>query len=102
MALVEILGTGAPSASGEGQVDAGVTWKSEALFQEQIGNPISHVEIPPEHNVTGIYAGAVVKGARHPEAARLWLQFFRSPSALKIFESYGFKAYTENAGSTGK
>lgn len=90
----------------QGKVDAGVTWKSEALFQEQIGNPISHVEIPPEQNVTGIYAGAQVKGARHPEAAQLWLQFFRSPSALKIFESYGFKPYTENtsknASATGK
>jgi len=86
----------------QGQVDAGVTWKSEALFQEQIGNPISHVDIPPEQNVTGTYAGAVVKGAPHPEAAQLWLQFFRSPSALKIFESYGFKPYTGDASKAAK
>jgi ABC-type molybdate transport system substrate-binding protein len=71
-----------------------VTWKSEALFQEQVGNPISHVDIPPEHNSTGIYAGAVVKGAAHQAAARLWLTFIRSQPALAIFSRYGMEPYT--------
>ena len=44
-------------------VDAGVTWKSEAIFQEQIGNPISYVDIPDAQNTTTIYAGAEVGGA---------------------------------------
>jgi ABC-type molybdate transport system substrate-binding protein len=76
-----------------GRADAGVTWQSEAMFQEQAGHPITHVDIPANHNATAIYAGAVVAGAPHPEAAKLWLEFIRSPDALKIFESYGFKAY---------
>jgi molybdate transport system substrate-binding protein len=78
----------------EGKVDAGVTWRSEALFQEQAGHPITHVDIPDRQNATGIYAGAVVKGAPHPEAARLWLDFITSPEALEIFERYGFAPYT--------
>lgn len=82
----------------QGKYDAGVVWKSEAIFQEQIGNPIAQIEIPPEQNVTGVYAGALVKGAPHPEAGQLWLQFIRSPSALKIFERYGFKPYKEGSG----
>jgi ABC-type molybdate transport system substrate-binding protein len=77
----------------QGRAQAGVTWQSEAVFQEQNGHPITHVDIPPEMNSTAIYAGAVVKGAPHPEAAKLWLDFIRSPDGLKIFESYGFKAY---------
>jgi ABC-type molybdate transport system substrate-binding protein len=77
-----------------GRAAAGVTWKSEALFQEQAGNPISHVDIPPEHNSTGIYAGAVVKGAAHQAAARLWLTFIRSQPALAIFSRYGMEPYT--------
>lgn len=77
----------------QGKADAGVTWKSEALFQEEIGNPIKHIEIPAAQNVTGIYAGAEVKGAAHPDAARLWLGFIRSPAALAIFARYGFKPY---------
>jgi molybdate transport system substrate-binding protein len=77
-----------------GRAVAGVTWKSEAIFQEQVGNPISHVDIPPEHNSTGIYAGAVVKGAAHEAAARLWLTFIRSQPALAIFLRYGMEPYT--------
>ena len=76
-----------------GRADAGVTWQSEALFQEQAGHPITHVDIPPEVNATAIYAGAEVTGAPHADAARQWLEFIRSPEALKIFEGYGFKAY---------
>lgn len=79
----------------QGCADAGVTWQSEAAFQEQVGNPIEHVAIPDNVNVTATYAGAQVKGALHPEAAKAWLDFIRSPEALKIFERYGFKPYAE-------
>jgi ABC-type molybdate transport system substrate-binding protein len=75
------------------RADAGVTWQSEAVFQEQVGHSISHVVIPPRENVIAVYAGAVVKGAAHPEAAEDWLKFIRSPGALEIFERYGFKPY---------
>jgi molybdate transport system substrate-binding protein len=78
----------------QGLADAGVTWQSEAMFQEQSGHPITHVDIPADQNTTAIYAGAVVKGAAHPEAARLWLSFIHSEPALAIFERYGFKRYT--------
>ncbi len=77
----------------QGLVDAGVTWKSEALFQEQAGHPIAHIDIPAQDNETATYAGAIVKGAAHPEAARAWLDFIHSPQALSIFERYGFKSY---------
>jgi ABC-type molybdate transport system substrate-binding protein len=77
----------------QGVVDAGVTWQSEALFQEQAGHPISHVDIPATVNTTAIYAGAVVKGAAHPDAAKAWLEFIRSPEASSIFERYGFRPY---------
>jgi molybdate transport system substrate-binding protein len=78
----------------QGKADAGVTWKSEALFQEQAGHPISHVDIPDANNSTAIYAGAEVAGAPHPDAAKAWLTFIRSAEAFAIFERYGFKRYT--------
>ena len=78
----------------QGLVDAGVTWESEAIFQEQAGHPITHVDIPADQNTTAIYAGAMVKGAAHPEAARLWLTFINSQPSLTIFERYGFKPNT--------
>lgn len=75
--------------------DAGVVWQSEAMFQEQAGNPISHVDIPATQNSSEIYAGAVIHGAAHLEAARLWLAYIHSPPAIAIFERYGFHAYRE-------
>lgn len=78
----------------QGVADAGITWQSEAEFQKQAGHPIEHVEIPAADNATAIYAGAMVKGAAHPQAATAWLDFIRSPAALRIFERYGFKPYS--------
>ncbi len=75
-----------------GKAQAGVTWQSEAIFQEKAGNPISHVAIPDEQNATGIYAAAVVNGAKNPEGAKKWIDFLNSPSGLAIFQQYGFKA----------
>ncbi len=72
------------------RADAGVVWKSEALFQEQAGHAIGHVDIPDAQNTTAIYAGAEVKDAAHPEAARKWLAFISSPVAFDIFKRYGF------------
>jgi molybdate transport system substrate-binding protein len=77
----------------QGRAEAGVTWQSEAVFQEQAGHPIAHVDIPATQNTTAIYAGAMVKNAAHPAAARLWLSFIHSPEALSIFEHYGFKPH---------
>jgi molybdate transport system substrate-binding protein len=80
----------------QGIADAGITWVSEAIFQEQVDNPITHVAIPDADNATAIYAGALVAGPPHPQAANAWLDFIRSPEALRIFEGYGFKPYQEN------
>jgi molybdate transport system substrate-binding protein len=82
----------------QGKANAGVTWQSEAVFQEKAGHPISHVDIPPADNTTAIYAGAIAKDAPHAEAAQRWLDFIRSPEGLAIFERYGFKPYHANAG----
>ncbi len=85
----------------QGLADAGVTWQSEAMFQEQAGHAITHVDIPAAQNSTAIYAGAMVKGAPHPDAAKLWLDFIHSGPALAIFERYGFKPYVAAATKTG-
>lgn len=78
----------------QGLADAGITWKSEAIFQEQIGHPISNVDIAPSDNTTAVYGAAVVKDAPHPRWAKEWVKFLRSPTALKIFGRYDFKPYT--------
>lgn len=81
----------------QGRAQAGVTWHSEATFQEQAGNPITHVDIPAAQNTRAVYACVEVRNTPRPEAAQLWLSFIRSPTALPIFERYGFEPFTSAA-----
>jgi ABC-type molybdate transport system substrate-binding protein len=74
-------------------VAAGVTWKSEAIFQEKVGNPIGHVDIPPALNTVADYSAAMVAGAPRPQAERAWLDFIQSDTAFKAFEPYGFRRF---------
>jgi ABC-type molybdate transport system substrate-binding protein len=78
-----------------GRAVAGVTWQSEAIFQEETGNPIARVAIPDDQNVTATYAAVVLKKAPHPKAGQQWVDFLHSPKALAIFEHYGFKPYVK-------
>lgn len=77
----------------QGLGQAGVTWTSEAIFQEQQGHPISHVAIPSGQNTRAIYSAAQVAGAAHTEAARAWLDFIASDRAFAILNSFGFQRY---------
>lgn len=81
-----------------GQADAGVTWRSEAQFQERIGNPIAHVEIPAEHNSTAVYGAGLVKDTAHADAARAWLAFMQSEQAKRIYQDYGFQPLADCQG----
>jgi len=81
----------------QGLVQAGVTWTSEAIFQEETGHPISHVSIPPTDNTRAIYSAAEVTGAPHKEAVQTWLAFLKSDAAFHILEHYGFKRYNPGA-----
>ncbi len=75
----------------QGLADAGVTWKSEAIFLEKSGYPIKYITIPEKENTMAIYSIAMIKDAPHPEAARLWMAFLKSDEALRIFKRFGFK-----------
>ena len=74
-----------------GQSDAGVTWASEVIFQEQIGNPVAGVKIPIAQNINATYSAAMLKKAPHREAGAAWLSFLGSSAAQKAYAAYGFK-----------
>ena len=75
----------------QGLVQGGVTWTSEALFQEQQGHKIDHVAIPATQNTRAVYSAAMVTSAPHPDAARAWLSFIRSDAAFAALVPYGFQ-----------
>ena len=73
-----------------GQSDAGVTWASEVLFQEKIGNPIAGVPIPGIQNTVAVYAAGVLKNAPHLQAARAWVTYLTTPEAQANYHQFGF------------
>ncbi len=79
----------------EKKADAGVTWRSEAIFQEQAGHEIENIAIPDNQNVKAIYGAAMIRGAAHPMWAKRWLAFLKTPDAQKIFKKFGFKSVTK-------
>ncbi|MGB3223923.1 MAG: substrate-binding domain-containing protein [Desulforhopalus sp.] len=74
----------------ERKSDAGPVWYTEAVFQQNIGNPIGMVEIPDEENVVSTTAAAILKEAPHPEAADDFLRFLSGEKAAVIYQEYGF------------
>lgn len=75
----------------QGLGEAGVTWTSEAIFQEKQGHPIAHVAIPAEQNTRAVYSAAIVSGAPHTDAARAWLAFIKTDAAFACLSPYGFQ-----------
>jgi ABC-type molybdate transport system substrate-binding protein len=75
----------------QGLGEAGVTWASEAIFQERQGHPIAHVAIPAEQNTRAVYSAAMVADAPHADAARAWLVFIRSDAAFAELAPFDFQ-----------
>ena len=90
--LTEIHHRQTPMRILQGHADAGVTWASEVQFQQQIGNPITGIEIPPADNSTAIYAAGILPDAPHPEAAAQWLAYLKTPEAQAAFHQFGFQS----------
>ena len=79
----------------QGLAQAGVTWRSEAIFQEGQGNAIAHVDIPAEQNTRAVYSATIVSHAIHLDAARSWLSFIRSEAAFNAMKPFGFQRIAE-------
>jgi molybdate transport system substrate-binding protein len=70
--------------------DAGPVWRTEALFQQRIGNPLELVEIPLEYNRIATYTAARLKDAPHRQAAKVFLDFLTGPEGQAVYQEYGF------------
>lgn len=95
--LTEIHHRQTPMRLLDGSADAGVTWASEVQFQQQIGNPLTSVPIPPDQNTTAIYAAGILPDAPHPLAAAQWLAYLQSPTAQAAFHRFGFQPIAASA-----
>lgn len=78
-----------PRAIVAGQADAGVVWRSEALFHAARG--LAMVAIERAHNVQGEYVAGLTAAAPHPAAGLDWLEFLAGDTAGGIYASCGFE-----------
>ena len=85
-----ILGPGSDVAAAvaRGEADLGVTLISEIL-------PVTGValggELPPDIMPPNVIHAFLTSGAKHPETAKAFLDFLRSPDARRIIEAKGMK-----------
>jgi molybdate transport system substrate-binding protein len=70
-----------------GNVDAGIVYKTDAAISKKVKIAC---EVPRADNPVISYPMAVVKEAKHPEAARKFLQYLNSDEAARVFEKLGF------------
>jgi len=75
------------SAVESGNVDAGIVYRTDALISRRVKVA---VEISRKEGPAISYPFAVLKGASHPAAARLFLHYLSSPAASEVFARYGF------------
>jgi len=80
----------APLPPLQGPSDGGVTWKTEAIVEEQVGYPKMRIASPPERTITALCAGPIAKSAAHRETAQDRLRLIRSEAVPRIVRQEGF------------
>jgi molybdate transport system permease protein len=78
-----------------GEVQAAVVYRTDALVEDRVR--ITY-RFPPTTHPPISYPGAVLKGARFPEAAGRFLDFCRSPEGAAIFQASGFSTGSPPSG----
>lgn len=71
-----------------GNVDAGIVYKTDALISSKVR--VAY-EIPAAEGPKISYPMAVVKQSKHPEAARRFAAYLKTPEALAVFVKHGFQ-----------
>ncbi len=70
-----------------GNVEAGVVYKTDSGISKKV--KVAY-KVPAKESPEISYPIARIKGSKHPEAARNFLQYLNSADATKVFERLGF------------
>jgi len=70
-----------------GNVEAGIVYKTDAAISKKV--KVAY-EVPAKDNPAISYPMAVVKEAKQPEAAKIFLQYLNSDAAAQVFSRFGF------------
>jgi molybdate transport system substrate-binding protein len=70
-----------------GEADAGMVYRSDVT--PAVARYVRMLEIPEESNVIAEYPIAVVRSARNPEAARMFVELVRGAEGQRVLERHG-------------
>jgi len=85
--------------AGERQVAAGAD--GSTLFSAARGNPLA-VNYPTDGSILIVAPSAIVKGTKHPNAAKLFMEFLMTPEASEVnVKHFGIPIRPEVAGAKG-
>lgn len=71
-----------------GSADAGIVYATDAASMPEQVKVVA--EAPADSVSKAIYPVAVVKNTAHMEEAKAFIEFLKTPEAIKVFEEYGF------------
>lgn len=71
-----------------GSADAGIVYATDAASMPEQVKVVA--EAPADSVSKAIYPAAVVKNTQHMEEAKAFVEFIKTPEAIKVFEEYGF------------
>lgn len=71
-----------------GSADAGIVYATDAVSMPEQVKVVA--EAPADSVSRAIYPVAVVKNTAHMEEAKAFIEFLKTPEAIKVFEEYGF------------
>ncbi len=79
-----------------GQSDAGIVWKTEVLEALREGAKVEGVELPLDESLRNEVNGFIgaLTIAPHAEAAKLYIEFLKSPAGQAAYTKYGFVGAT--------
>lgn len=88
-----------PVAIKAGTADVGIVWVTETGNELQAGSEVQSIPLPPQDSIVRevAYVAGALRQAKHPLAARRYLEFLKTDAAQSAYARYGFiKASAED------
>lgn len=81
-----------PIAIKAGTTDVGIVWVTETRNELQAGGEVQSISLPPQDSMMRevAYVAGALRQAKHPLAARRYLDFLKTDEAQSAYARYGF------------
>ena len=81
-----------PIAIKAGTTDVGIVWVTETRNELQEGGEVQSISLPPQDSMMRevAYVAGALRQAKHPLAARRYLDFLKTDEAQSAYARYGF------------